>query len=922
MRLAGAGLVLAASALRCAGEADLQFQPSEVSLKGERFTFVDSAGRSVPVFTFDQAPTVVGGVCATAECTVRRTDIDVAERARSERIQPIEGMDGPWRLDVSVTATVGGALVQVRRRMFVVRDPERLPVIRRLRELRQAGDPAAAVAEAESIVASGAEWEALWAEQELARALSALSEHRRAARVWASSAARAGSMGLVSEQARRHAASGFEHLYQHDFAEVLAAVEAARRLGTEFDRPDSVAFTYYLEGLVATRTGDLLESARLHERALREWPDHSDPIGRLSITTGLADLRSRLGQYDEALGLLSKADQAHGDQLNPLVRYKFGTHRYWTALQAAVRGGMSFDPNEILDDIRRSARRAKQLGRTRVLDLVNLAHAQHAFGRHDEAMATLETLGPPPEHRSELEWDDYDLLRGAIELELGQLDAAEPHLRKALREGFAGDRPTETVWRARHQLARLSERRGDLDDAARIYSQALADRDEVASYASIQGGRATYLSSRSEVVLDAAALHLRRGDPWEALSVVEAERASLLSELDTGARRARLTDRQRRRLVDEIGAYERLRDDFEQRLLEAEQLLEGERPSFSSHPGDRGSVIRGRRLVEQARNLRDRIRAKFEDVQRLLDEYAPRAMPRAGVAEARGRLQPGEAVATSFRAPGAVVHHYWITTSTVAHVVGERGMRELLRARLHSIEHVYSVAGPSDLLTDLHTARLGDRLLIEDASVSYLPFIGAVPSAAAVPNEPKVVVADPTGDLPHSRREVGLLQSPMACACRSNDRALVGSEAKRRTVLEALRRAGLFHFSGHGRLSPQSPWDAHLLLARSERLSLEDVLIARPRVGLAVLNGCETGARGSMGGSFEIGMADAFLLVGTRSVLASDRAIPDREAYEFMRLFYADGVPDRPGDALRRAYVEARLAGLDVWRSYRLHGAR
>jgi len=59
-------------------------------------------------------------------------------------------------------------------------------------------------------------------------------------------------------------------------------------------------------------------------------------------------------------------------------------------------------------------------------------------------------------------------------------------------------------------------------------------------------------------------------------------------------------------------------------------------------------------------------------------------------------------------------------------------------------------------------------------------------------------------------------------------------------VLSFVIIAAVFHFAGHGALRAGDPWSAHLRLARGETLGVEDVLVARPRVGLVVLNGCAT----------------------------------------------------------------------------------
>jgi CHAT domain-containing protein len=173
-------------------------------------------------------------------------------------------------------------------------------------------------------------------------------------------------------------------------------------------------------------------------------------------------------------------------------------------------------------------------------------------------------------------------------------------------------------------------------------------------------------------------------------------------------------------------------------------------------------------------------------------------------------------------------------------------------------------------------------------------------------------------------------------------RLWVGDEATRDRVLDALDGARLFHFSGHGRLPGGAPWDHHLELAREQRLGLEDLLVAQPVVGVVVLSGCETGARGTLSRFSSVGLADGFLALGARTVVATDTRIKDEDALRIVTAFYEAGGLDRPAEALRTVVRAERKAGgfggsagrlraegeseqegdLDAYRAFRVIGLR
>jgi CHAT domain-containing protein len=130
----------------------------------------------------------------------------------------------------------------------------------------------------------------------------------------------------------------------------------------------------------------------------------------------------------------------------------------------------------------------------------------------------------------------------------------------------------------------------------------------------------------------------------------------------------------------------------------------------------------------------------------------------------------------------------------------------------------------------------------------------------------------------------------------------------------------MVHFSGHGILHRQRPWDAFLKLADGTRLGLLDVLLTPLDGPLVFLNGCRTGDEAVFLRSDVPGLPEAFLAAGARAVIASIRDVPDAAAARFSRVFYEEGGRVDPMAALHRTQARLRAEGHPAWDAYRLYG--
>lgn len=143
-------------------------------------------------------------------------------------------------------------------------------------------------------------------------------------------------------------------------------------------------------------------------------------------------------------------------------------------------------------------------------------------------------------------------------------------------------------------------------------------------------------------------------------------------------------------------------------------------------------------------------------------------------------------------------------------------------------------------------------------------------------------------------------------------------------VLEQLPTANLFVYYGHAESSQQGGWDSHLRFADHGSITARDILALPTAPGRVLLLGCHTAGSDPDAPVDELGLAQAFLLRGSREVLATTRKIPDVQAAlllgELLRQGALDGAAGTLAESLRVALGTLRdrepRANWDAFRVY------
>ncbi|MEO1171101.1 MAG: CHAT domain-containing protein, partial [Myxococcota bacterium] len=404
-----------------------------------------------------------------------------------------------------------------------------------------------------------------------------------------------------------------------------------------------------------------------------------------------------------------------------------------------------------------------------------------------------------------------------------------------LEHSLAGD----DLFHARIGIARAHLRAGAHGRSAQALDAALRTLLERGVQTLIQQDRASYFGSRSGALRTIADEALAQGALDIGFLASVALVAAPYRALGLAAnRRSMAADAWREQAKRYQDARDALDDIEDQRDFVRSEAL----------PRWRSSRDAARRTV----------RATFEDLYRTL----ARAEPDAGfldVNKLRRTLRSDEAL---------IVNSAATSVSLTRTNLRSGELSSLLKTVADG--HVYLVSARTD---DLPPLEHGTLSLVPDPALLLRPE-GTRPGTT-------LVIADPRNDLPFARRE-----GAMASERLSAEVTLTGSDATRSAVTQSLSGAGFVHFSGHSEFVPDDVWNSSLLLANRDKLTALDVMALRPPARLVVLSGCESGNTIALAKGVSFGLAEAFLLAGASTVVATREALDDASTVKHVERFY------------------------------------
>ncbi|MDE3052858.1 MAG: CHAT domain-containing protein, partial [Gemmatimonadota bacterium] len=208
---------------------------------------------------------------------------------------------------------------------------------------------------------------------------------------------------------------------------------------------------------------------------------------------------------------------------------------------------------------------------------------------------------------------------------------------------------------------------------------------------------------------------------------------------------------------------------------------------------------------------------------------------------------------------------------------------------------------PFDLLPAGRSGTVLDRF-----AVSLVPAPTFLSAARGAPDAAPLPLLAVAGNAPGARREIASVRQawtrgPVTVAAPS----AVGSASLRRSLGEY----AILHFATHAIDDATDPLGSRLLLGPSPAagvLDVSDIESIRTHARLVVLSACETEGGPLVEGVGPMGLARAFLVSGSRAVIATEWPVGAPTA-DLMRVFYEKLATGAPADvALRAAKLSLR----------------
>jgi CHAT domain-containing protein len=196
-------------------------------------------------------------------------------------------------------------------------------------------------------------------------------------------------------------------------------------------------------------------------------------------------------------------------------------------------------------------------------------------------------------------------------------------------------------------------------------------------------------------------------------------------------------------------------------------------------------------------------------------------------------------------------------------------------------------------------------------------------------SERLVVFAPLSDSLPGTAREARAILN-----VRPGAEARTGSASTEAGVREALRAGSSVHIASHGSHNSQNPLFSgmivgsvsHARTADDGRLEVHEILGVRATSRLVFLSGCETALGSGADSAFEPGsdegsLAQAFLIAGAQTVVATLWRVDDAESVDLATVFYRQiRLGASPAEAL--AIAQRNAIGLSgySWAAYTVSG--
>ena len=667
---------------------------------------------------------------------------------------------------------------------------------------------------------------------------------------------------------------------------------------------------HYYRGMLAEREGDYRSALQEMQQAIAIAERVKDDLFRWFAEVELATMLRGIGRSREAARLFEQLREVPAgattcDEAQAL------NNQAWSELLAREAGERIADPAPLLEQALAEYSHCEQATvADRVDMLTNLAFAHLQEGRlptAKELLVRASALEKEPPLARQLWWLD---LEGRIALRERQPTAALAlfaDLEKLAAQTTSSDGRLRALW------GKAQSQRALGAPAAALATLVTAEEllDEQSLQVPMHEGREKFIAARKSIVDLHLELLLEEGRNAEALTAAREARSRILRQLVQGDRLAALPAERRARRAQLLTDYQKRREALEVRAAAEWKVPADQRSNEQADWHEEAQAAQ--RLLDEAFLVLGEARVGRQELPparpgELILAYHPLAGGWVGFA-ADGR----QVEARRFDVPPELLERH-----------AELAARLLwpFRAAIERAQRLRVLAsGPLEQV-DFHALPFAGEVLLTGRPVVYgldLPRPATPPSAAR--GRKALLVGDPRGDLPGAADEVRAVE-PLLRSARQpwTVNELRATRASDVEVRAHLAGTDLFHYAGHGSFAGLGGWESRLLLAGESELTLGDILALQAPPRWVMLSGCDTGRSAAETPVASLGLAHAFLLAGSRAVVASTRPTADSSLPAFFTDLYTQW--DREPDlavALQRAQLawHTQAPGAD-WASFRL----
>jgi tetratricopeptide (TPR) repeat protein len=676
---------------------------------------------------------------------------------------------------------------------------------------------------------------------------------------------------------------------------------------------DSRWFVAFFQGRLAVRVTDYGSALEYLQQA-SELAERGGMYGHF-VESGqiLARVLEEVGRSQDAEKLFNLLEATHpADFMTSCELGTFLTNEAWSQLLSREGEEEAADPTPMLKRANLLFEAPCARPDQRFNARLNLTLAAQQAGRWSEARQFLtEAEAPSWVSRSTLEqrlwWLDLKgrqaiaerVPGGALQLYDQLADMAK--VAGSIESGFRA-----AVGRAYAQMAlgRPAEAIVSFQEADRLL-------DEQILHIPASEGRETFAGQRQSAMRQYLKLLLDLDQRKDAFDLVRRDRSRLLRQLEIRDRMAQMTAAQQRDWDESMSIYWGLHNQVDQGVEKEGELPGDELRRARAHRAEQ--LEKARKQLDSAMaelrgpGDRDESRSSAPSPGEVILAYHPLPMGWAGFAATPNGVQVAffDLAEDTLANPGALS----------SRLIGP------FQAVLERADHVRVLSYGALRSVDFHTLPLAGKPLLALLPVVYGLDLPVQPSPLPAGPPVALLVADPEGNLPEARKESKSFDETVRGWGQGwTPKRLEGKVADIGAVRDALAGASLFEFAGHGELAGFAGWDSALLLAAGSRLTSRDLLTLPRAPSWVVLSTCEGGLSSKEAPGEGIGLAQAFLLAGSRSVVAAVRPVRDSTAREFVTELHRHW---KPGMDLARPFQQTQLfcrqhhPGTD-WESFRL----